>query len=273
MRTTNDFFILPNGVKIPVIGFGTWQVPNGESAYNSVLHALKAGYRHIDTALAYGNEKSVGRAVRDSGIDRGSIFITSKLPAEIKSYDQALKKYDETIKNLDLGYVDLYLIHAPWPWSEKGADYTKENIEVWKAMEKIYEGKSCRAIGVSNFNVRDIMAILDTCNIKPMANQIKYYIGYTEDDITKFCQENNILVEGYSPLATGKILVNKEIAVIAKKYNRTLPQICIRYLIENGVVPLPKSVTPERIVGNFDIDFEIAKDDMKYLNSLTETAR
>ncbi|HNX65762.1 MAG TPA: aldo/keto reductase [Bacteroidales bacterium] len=271
MKTINDFFILSNGVKIPVIGFGTWQIPDGKVAYDSVLFALKAGYRHIDTALAYGNEKSVGRAVRDSGIDRSEIFITSKLPAEIKSYDKALRKYDETISNLDLGYIDLYLIHAPWPWNEKGADYTKENKEVWRAMEEIYNGKNCRAVGVSNFNVKDMTAILDTCTVKPMVNQIKYYIGYTEDDITWFCRSNNILVEGYSPLATGRILANKEIDLLAKKYNRTLPQICIRYLIQHGVLPLPKSVTAERISENFAVDFEITKEDMKYLDNLKET--
>jgi diketogulonate reductase-like aldo/keto reductase len=271
MRTTNDFFTLANGVKIPVIGFGTWQIPDGEIAYNSVLFALKNGYRHIDTALAYGNEESVGRAVRDSGIDRSEIFITSKLPAEIKSYDLALKKFEETMANLGLGYVDLYLIHAPWPWSEKGADYTKENIEVWKAMEKIYRGGNCRAIGVSNFNVADLKAILDTCTVKPMVNQIKYFIGYTEDEITGFCRGKNILVEGYSPLATGRILGNREIGEMAKKYNKTLPQICIRYLLQNGVLPLPKSVTSERIKENINIDFEITPEDIKYLNSLRET--
>jgi len=273
MKTINDVFVLHNGVEIPVIGFGTWQIPDGKIAYDSVLFALKAGYRHIDTALAYGNEKSVGRAVRDSGIDRSEIFITSKLPAEIKSYDKALKKYKETVSNLDLGYIDLYLIHAPWPWSEKGADYTKENIEVWRAMEEIYKGKNCRAVGVSNFNVADMKAILDVCTIKPMVNQIKYYIGYTEDDITEFCKSNNVLVEGYSPLATGRILANRDIDLLAKKYNRTLPQICIRYLIQNEVLPLPKSVTPERIKENLFVDFEITKEDMNYLDSLKETVK
>lgn len=273
MNTYNDFFVLTNDVKIPSIGFGTWQIPNGDTAYNSVMSALKSGYRHIDTAYAYGNEESVGRAVRDSGIPRDQIFITTKLPAEVKNHDEALRRYEKSMANLGLGYTDLYLIHAPWPWAEKGADYTRENTEVWKAMEKIYSGGTCRSIGVSNFNVKDLTAILDTCSVKPMVNQIKFYIGYTEDDITGFCQKNNILVEGYSPLATGAILKNSSIAAVAEKYKRSVPQISVRYLLQKGVLPLPKSVTPSRIAENIDIDFVISDDDIRYLDNLKDTVK
>lgn len=268
MSISNESFVLENGVKIPKIGLGTWQVPNGETAYNSVAFALKNGYKHIDTALAYGNEQSVGSAVRDSGIDRSEIFVTSKLPAEIKNYEEALKKFDVTMENLGLDYIDLYLIHAPWPWHEIGADYTKENIEVWKAMEKIYEGGRCRAIGVSNFNVSDLTAIMKNGTIKPFVNQIRYFIGNTQEEITEFCHKNNILVEGYSPLATGAILNNETLAAMAEKYNTTLPQLCIRYVLQKGVLPLPKSTHPEYILKNADVDFEIAEEDMKYLDSL-----
>lgn len=266
-------FTLYNGIKIPAIGFGTWQIPNGEIAYNSALYALKNGYKHIDTARAYGNEESVGKAVRDSGISREEIFITTKLPAEVKSYKGALESYRKTMEKIGLDYIDLYLIHAPWPWTEIGADYTKQNIEVWKAMEEILDKGHCRAIGVSNFNVADLTAILENGTIKPVANQIKYYIGYTQEEITRFCQNNDILVEGYSPLATGAILNNSLIADMAKRYNTSLPKICIRYVIQNGVLPLPKSIHPEYIIQNADIGFEISDEDMKYLDSLTDTTK
>ena len=267
----NSFFELHNGVMIPAIGFGTWQVPDGEICYNAVANALRSGYRHIDTAKAYNNEKSVGRAVKDSGLRRDEIFITSKLPAEIKSYEGAWENFNKTMENLDTGYLDLYLIHAPWPWTEIGKDCTKENISVWKAMEEIYNSGRCRAIGVSNFSVKDLNAILDNGQIKPMANQIKYYIGNTQEEITDFCMKNEILVEGYSPLATGKILGNGHIKEIAEKYRTTVSKICIRYVFQKGVLPLPKSVTPERIQQNFDINFTISGEDMKYLDSLKET--
>jgi diketogulonate reductase-like aldo/keto reductase len=262
-----------NGDRIPAIGFGTWQIPDGNVCYDSVAFALKYGYRHVDTALAYRNEQSVGKAVRDSGIDRGEIFVTSKLPAEVKTYDGALRSFDRTMDNLGLEYLDLYLIHAPWPWSQKGADYTKENIQVWKAMEEIYKGGRCRAIGVSNFNVTDLNAILDSGTIKPMANQIEFYIGRTQEDVTSFCQKNDILVEGYSPLATGAILDNEAIMDVARKYGTTLPKICIRYVLQRNVLPLPKSTHPEYIRENFDINFEISDEDMNYLSALKTSAR
>jgi len=263
-----DFFTLANGVAIPTIGFGTWQIPSGDIAYNSVKEALKAGYRHIDTAQAYGNEASVGKAILDSGIPRREIFVTSKLPAEIKSYDKAVLHAELTMKNIGLDYIDLYLIHAPWPWTEIGANYTKENIDVWKAMEEFYESRKTRSIGISNFNVKDTEAILGTCRIRPMVNQIKLHIGHSQEEITEFCRKNNILIEGYSPLATGKILNNKEIARIAEKYGRTPAQVSVRYVLQKGALPLPKSVHPGYIRQNFDVNFEISNDDIRLLDSL-----
>ena len=265
---SNDFFTLANGVKIPAIGFGTWQIPSGDAAYNSVAAALKSGYRHIDTALAYGNEASVGQAIRDSGIDRNGIFVTSKLPAEVKSYERVVRYAEKTVKNIGLDFIDLYLIHAPWPWNEIGADYTKENIQVWKAMEEFYESGKTRAIGISNFNVKDINAILETCRIKPMVNQIKLHIGHRQEEITEHCRKNDILVEGYSPLATGRILENPSISAIAEKYGRSVAQVSVRYVLQKGALPLPKSTHPEYIKQNFDIDFEIGQEDMNYLDSL-----
>ncbi|MCU0459006.1 MAG: aldo/keto reductase [Bacteroidales bacterium] len=267
MKNTG-FFTLANGVNIPAIGFGTWQIPSGDVAYNSVREAIKAGYRHIDTAQAYGNEASVGKAILDSGIDRSEIFVTSKLPAEIKSYEQAVRRAEFTMKKIGLGYIDLYLIHAPWPWSEIGADYARENIEVWKAMEEFCESGKTRSIGISNFNVRDTEAILETCRIRPTVNQIKLHIGHPQEEITAFCRRNNILVEGYSPLATGRILGNGEIARIAGKYGKTVAQVSVRYVLQKGALPLPKSVHPEYIKQNFDVNFEISGEDMVRLDSL-----
>ena len=265
---SSDFFTLANGVKIPAIGLGTWQIPNGDKAYNSVLSALKSGYRHIDTALAYGNEDSVGRAISDSGIERSKIFVTSKLPAEIKKQDQVLRNADKTIRNIGLEYIDLYLIHAPWPWNEIGADYTRQNIEVWKVMEEFYESGKTRAIGISNFNVKDIDAILENSGIRPMVNQIKLHIGHPQKEITEHCKKNGIVVEGYSPLATGKLLNSAEISGIAKKYGKSVAQLSIRYVLEKEALPLPKSTHPEYIRQNLDVDFDISADDMRYLDSL-----
>ena len=263
-----DFFTLSNGVKIPAIGFGTWQTPPGDAAYNAVSEALRAGYRHIDTAQAYGNEASVGKAVLDSGIPRSEIFVTSKLPAEIKNYEQAVRRIDFTMKKIGLDYIDLYLIHAPWPWTEIGADYTKENIEVWKAMEEFYETGKTRSIGISNFNVQDTDAILDNCRIRPMVNQIKLHIGHSQEEITAHNRKNEILVEGYSPLATGRLLHNEEIARIAAKYGKSVAQLSVRYVLQKGALPLPKSVHPDYIRQNFDVDFEISEDDIRSLDSI-----
>ena len=268
---SNDYFSLKNDVRIPSIGFGTWQIPNGRATYDSVSYALECGYRHIDTALAYGNEESVGKAVKNSGIDRKEIFVTSKLPAQVKDHSKVSRSFEMTMENLGFDVLDLWLIHAPWPWGKKGSDFTIQNIEVWKAMEEIYESGKCRSIGVSNFNVSDLTSVMDNCKIIPMVNQIEFFIGHTQELITAFCKKNNILVEGYSPLATGDIINNKEIAKIARKYNVSVPQICIRYLLQNDVLPLPKSVHQKYIKENIEVDFEISTEDMKFLDGLKRT--
>jgi diketogulonate reductase-like aldo/keto reductase len=243
----NEFFTLNNGIKIPAIGFGTWQVAEGEEGYNSCLAALKAGYRHIDTAFAYGNEPSVARALKDSGLSRADVFLTTKLPADIKSYDGAREHFEASLKNLDTDYIDLYLIHAPWPWSDVGSDCTEGNISAWRAMIDIYKEGKVRAIGVSNFHVKDIKALIDATGFVPSVNQIRYFIGNTQDEITQYCQENGILVEAYSPLATGALVEHNELVSMAVKYGVTIPQLCIRFCIENKTLPLPKSVNEARI--------------------------
>ena len=264
----NEFFELHNGVKIPAIGFGTWQVKDGDEAYESTLWALEAGYRHIDTAHAYGNEASVGRALRECGIAREEIFVTTKLPSHIKTFDGAKEHFYESLSSLGLEYLDLYLIHAPWPWSNIGEDCTEGNIEAWRAMIDLYNEGKIRAIGVSNFAVKDIEAIVNATGVKPTVNQIRYFIGNRQDAITDYCQANGILIEAYSPLATGEIANHEKLASTAKKYGVTIAQLCIRYCIEKNTLPLPKSVHKERIAANIDLDFHIEKEDMDYLDSI-----
>ncbi|MGV9001829.1 MAG: aldo/keto reductase family protein [Candidatus Saccharimonadaceae bacterium] len=271
MTILKDTYTLNNDTIIPVIGFGTWQIPEGDEAYNATAFALKSGYRHIDTARVYGNEHSVGKAIADSGIAREDIFLTTKLPANIKTYESALEAFETSIKTLGVEYVDLYLIHAPWPWTDRGGDYTEGNIQAWKALETIYESKRAKAIGVSNFSVKDLEAILESGNVIPAANQIKFFIGNTEkEDVTKFCQEKGILIEAYSPLATGRILDKPEIQAIADKYGKTVAQVSIRYTLQRGTVTLPKSTHEKYILENADVDFVIDDEDMAYLNDLED---
>lgn len=264
----NEFFTLNNGVRIPAIGFGTWQISDGEEGYRACLSALKAGYRHIDTAYAYGNEQSVARALRDSGLSRSEVFITTKLPADVKTYEGAREHFEESLKNLESDYIDLYLIHAPWPWNDVGGDYTEGNITVWRALIDFYNEGRVRAIGVSNFHANDVKALIDATGVVPAVNQIRYFIGNTQNEITDYCQSLGIIVEAYSPLATGALVENSELASLAEKYRVSIPKLCIRFCIENGTLPLPKTVNEERIKANLDVDFSISKEDMEYLNGL-----
>ena len=273
MNVLDQDFVLSNGITIPKLGFGTWQIPN-DQVVNAVRLALKHGYRHIDTASAYQNEEGVGHAIRESGIERNGIFITTKVPAECKSYAEAKAIISQSLKNLNLGYIDLLLIHSPKPWSElfsgSNKTYFEENAAVWKAMEEAYADGIVKAIGVSNFEIQDIENINKRCTVTTMVNQIKYHIGYTQNDLVAFCQSNGILVEAYSPIATGKLLKNNDIAAIAKKYEKSLPQLCIRYVFQKGTLPLPKSTHEEYIIQDSQIDFEISPSDMGYLDDLSD---
>ncbi len=264
----DEFFELYNGVKIPKIGFGTWQTKDGEEAFQAVSWAFQYGYRHIDTAYAYHNEQSVAKAISAFGLKREDVFITTKLPANIKTYSEAKQYFYESLENLNTDYIDLYLIHAPWPWENVGLDCTQGNIDVWRAMIELYEQKKIRAIGVSNFHVKDIEAIYNATGVMPMVNQIRFFVGNTQEDITTYCQKNNILVEAYSPLATGELLDNERLKSMAEKYHTSLAKICLRYCIQRNTLPLPKSVHENRIKDNIDVDFEISSEDMDYLNSL-----
>lgn len=268
----DETYTLYNGVKIPKIGFGTWQTKDGDEAYNSVKWALEAGYRHVDTAYAYGNEESVGMAIKDSGVAREKIFITTKLPSDVKDFEGAKAHFEKSLTNLGTDYLDLYLIHAPWPWSDVGRDCTEGNIEVWKAMIELYKEKRVRAIGVSNFHPEHIEPLVKATGVKPMTNQIRFFVGNTQEKIYNYCKENGILVQAYSPLATGELLDNQLLKTLADKYGVPLSKICLAYCLQKGTNPLPKSTHKERIEGNLDINFTISDQDMKYLDELYHIA-
>lgn len=263
-----ETYELANGVKIPKVGFGTWQIPQAE-AQEAVYNALALGYRHIDTALAYHNEEGVGAAISYSGIPRDQIFVTTKLPAETKTYEGAKQDFETSLKNLGLDYVDLYLIHAPWPWAKRG-NYDKENKEVWKAMEEIYQSGRAKAIGISNFGVPEMKNIFDGATVKPMVNQIQYHVGYTENTITKFAKDNGLLVEAYSPLATGRLLQDPDLTAMAEQYNVSIAQLAIKFCLQNGVLPLPKATHRFHAESNAQLDFTISDKDMDKLNELEE---
>lgn len=268
MNPLQATYTLNDGVKIPTVGFGTWQIPDGDVAYDAVSFALDAGYRHIDTAYVYGNEKSVGRAIRDFGLPRGEVFVTSKLPAEVKTAGDVRRYADETLSNLGLDHLDLYLIHAPWPWGEAGErHWDSENTAVWQEMIRAQQDGLSRSIGVSNFDAHDLQNLLDTTSVVPAVDQIKYYIGFTEPIIRQAAKAAGILIEAYSPLATGGILNQPDLIAMAKRYNASVPQLAIRFCLQNGVLPLPKATSQAHVVANTKLDFTISDADMAKLNA------
>lgn len=264
-------FTLLNGNKAPALAYGTWLIKN-ENAKNCVLMALEAGYRHIDTAQAYGNEVGVGEGIKASGLKREDIYVTTKVQAEIKNYKKAKKSIDDSLKKLGLDYVDLILIHCPQPWIlfRSKRRFFKENIQVWKALEEAYKEGKVKAIGVSNFLVDDLQNIMDNCEIKPMVNQILCHIGNTPVDVIKFCQENGIVVESYSPIAHGAALNDEKIKAMADKYNVSIAQLCIKYTLQLDTISIPKASSKEHIEDNAKLDFEISQDDMVELMKLNK---
>lgn len=269
METLNSTFTLSNDVEIPCVGFGTWQTPDGKVAYDSVKTAIDTGYRHIDTAAAYENEESVGKAVQDSNIKREDLFITSKLWNSERGYDKTIAAFNETLKLLKTNYLDLYLIH--WPASETQFDNWDEiNVDTWRAITDLYKDGKIKAIGTSNFMPHHLKSLMET-EIKPMVNQIEYHPGYTQDEAVEYCKENGILVEAWSPIGSGRLLENESLKEIAVKYSKTVAQLCIRYALQNDVLPLPKSVTPERIESNTQVfDFKITDEDMTSINAMED---
>jgi diketogulonate reductase-like aldo/keto reductase len=271
MNALTGTYQLNGGTTIPKLGFGTWLLKEGDECYDAVAAALEAGYRHIDTARAYHNEASVGRAVRDSGIPREEIFITSKVPAEAKSYDAAVEQFAITMREIGLDYLDLLLIHAPWPWDEMGKDCRAENKEVWRAMEGFLADGRVRAIGVSNFTRPDLESLLPACTTIPAVDQIQWYIGYDVADTVAACAEHGIVVEAYSPFAHGRIVNHPDIVDMGRRYEVSAPQLSLRYLLQKGAVPLPKASTRDHILTNAQVDFEISDADMAILDGMHDT--
>lgn len=272
MSLLNETFTLKNQIKIPKIGLGTWQ-SSPEDAYHATKFALENGYRHVDTAATYKNEAAVGKALRDSGVPREEIFVTTKIPAELKSFQEAVDSIKRSMAELDTEYIDLVLIHAPRPWkimrdNPEQKKYFEGNIDVWKALEEAYQSGLIKSIGVSNFDQDDLQNIFDHCDVKPMVNQIIYHIGKTNEELLQFCKDNDLLVEGYSPIATGRLLDNADIKKIAENYQRSIPQLSIRYLLQKDILPLPKSVHEEYILDNAKVDFTISDEDMAFLDQL-----
>jgi len=268
MNHQTDTYKLSNGVGIPCIGFGTWQTPDGDVAVRSVAAAIEAGYRHIDTAQAYGNEESVGKGIRESGIDRKDLFVTTKLWNSNHSYKLTMRTFEESMNKLGLDYLDLFLIH--WPNPVAFRDHWQEaNAESWKAMEELYEAGKIRAIGVSNFRPHHIEEILKTAKIAPMVNQIRLCPGDTQDETVNWCRDHGMVLEAYSPLGIGQIFEVPEMQKLAAKYQRSIAQVCIRWSLQRGYLPLPKSVTPSRIQENLKVfDFELSDEDVRLIADL-----
>ncbi|WP_411842433.1 aldo/keto reductase [Salinicoccus sp. HZC-1] len=267
MKTLTDTFQLSNGTEIPCVGFGTWQTPDGPTAVNSVKKSIEAGYRHIDTAAAYKNEGSVGQAIKESGVAREELFITSKLWNTERGYEKTLAAFEQTLKELETDYLDLYLIH--WPASSSQFDNWEEiNLETWRAMTELYKAGKIKAIGVSNFMAHHLEALVQT-EVKPVVNQVEYHPGHAQDEVVSFCRQHDILIEAWSPIGSGRLLDNEALKEIASKYDKSVAQLCIKSVLQNGVLPLPKSVTPERIEENTHVfDFEISDEDMKQINAM-----
>jgi diketogulonate reductase-like aldo/keto reductase len=264
-------YILHNGVRIPSIGLGTWQIPEGNEAFDATLSALQAGYRHIDTAAAYGNEASVGRAIKASGLRRDQVFITSKLRAELKGYETAKKELTKTLTRLGVDHLDLYLIHAPKPWDvhTDGLEYTSQNIEAWKAFIEMHKEGKIRSIGVSNFYPEHLRPLIEATGFVPHVDQIFLCPGAVQKPTVDFALSRNILIEAYSPFATGRLFKHPALPALAEKYHRSMAQVALRWSLQKGFLPLPKSVTLERIQNNLEVfDFEILPEDMEILDHL-----
>jgi diketogulonate reductase-like aldo/keto reductase len=264
----DETFTLANGVAIPKLGLGTWRIDDA-AVVQVVRDAIGIGYRHIDTAQAYGNERGVGEGVRASGVARDELFVTTKLAAECKSFTEARERIDGSLKTLGLDHIDLMLIHSPQPWAEfrEGGHFFEGNLEAWRALEEAYEAGKLHAIGVSNFEAPDLDNLLDRGSVAPMVNQILAHVGNTPFDLIGYSRSKGLLVEAYSPVAHGAALKSARLAELAGKYGVGVAQLCIRYCLQLGLLPLPKSSSAEHIRDNAAIDFVISDEDMDALRN------
>lgn len=266
-----ETYTLSNGVAIPKLGLGTWFIKDAEVA-QAVKEAAKIGYRLIDTAQAYGNETGVGKGISQCGVKREEMFVTTKLAAEIKSYKEAVASIDGSLKKLELDYIDLMIIHSPKPWAKflENDHYFEGNREAWKALEEAYKAGKLKAIGISNFEKEDIDNIIDSCSVKPMVNQILVHISNTPEELIQYNKEKDILVEAYSPFGHGELFKNQEVAAMAEKYKVSVSQLAIRYCLELGLLPLPKTANPQHMETNAEVDFVINKEDMEVLKNVPQ---
>ncbi|MGT2833926.1 aldo/keto reductase [Streptococcus hyointestinalis] len=269
MSIFTETYTLNNGIAIPKIGLGTWEIENDKAA-QAVRDAIAIGYRHIDTAEGYNNEAGVGEGIRTSGISRKELFVTTKLQAAYKTYDEAKAGIEQSLADHDIDYIDLMIIHAPQPWESfrEGEHFFEGNLEAWKALEEHYQLGKIKAIGVSNFDEIDLQNILDNGSVKPAVNQILCHVGNTPFKLIDFCQKNDILVEAYSPIAHGAILGNTQIQAIADKYDVSLPQLCIKYDLQLNTVVIPKTANPAHMLSNAELDFIISENDMETLKTI-----
>ncbi|CAJ1201265.1 Glyoxal reductase [Companilactobacillus paralimentarius] len=267
MSIFDETITLNNGVKIPKLALGVWEISDDKVA-DAVKSAVDIGYRHIDTAQAYGNERGVGEGVRNASVNRDEIFVNSKVAAEIKNYDAAKQSIDETLNKMSLDYLDMMIIHNPQPWNEvnQGNDrHFEGNLETWRAMEDAVKEGKLKTIGVSSFGKEDLDNLIKNSSTKPAVNQVQIHIGDTPMDIIKYSQANDIAVEAFSPVAHGAAMKDERIKQMAAKYNVSVPQLCIRYDWQLNVIVLPKSANPEHMKANAELDFEISDEDMKTL--------
>ena len=263
----NETYTLANGLAIPKLGLGTWLIDDDKVA-DAVKAAVDGGYRLIDTAQAYGNERGVGEGVRGCGVPREQLFVGSKVAAEHKTYESAARSIDETLTKMGLDYLDPMIIHSPQPWVEVNQSdnrYVEGNRAAWRALEDAYKAGKVKAIGISNFQIGDIESLLETAEIKPMVNQILLHISNTPLELVDYCQQNGIAVEAYSPIAHGEILHQPDIQAMADKYGVSVPQLCIRYTLQLGTISLPKTANPAHMRTNAAVDFEISAADMETL--------
>ncbi|MBH0114959.1 aldo/keto reductase [Novosphingobium sp. YJ-S2-02] len=266
--TLKDTYTLSNGLAVPKLGLGTWMIED-DAVAQVVREAIEIGYRHVDTAQAYANERGVGEGVRTSGVAREDIFVTTKLEAGIKTYEEAKAAIAGSLEAMGLDYIDMMIIHAPQPWPEfrNGEHFFEGNLAAWRALEEAYEEGKLRAIGVSNFEKVDLDNLLENGKVKPMVNQILAHVSNTPFELIDYCQANDIVVEAYSPVAHGEILNNEQIAAVAGKYGVSVPQLCIRYCLQLGLIALPKSGNPDHIRDNAGVDFTISDEDMATLKA------
>ncbi|WP_425838659.1 aldo/keto reductase [Streptomyces fractus] len=270
MTILNETYTLSNGVEIPQLGLGTWFIDDDKAA-EAVRAAVEIGYRNIDTAQAYGNERGVGEGVRTAAVPRDELFVSTKLAAEIKDYDRAVASIDESLHKLGLDHIDLMLIHSPQPWDDfRGGDYAEGNRAAWRALEEAHQAGKIRSIGVSNFQQQDLENLLQGATVVPHVNQLLVHAGNTPSELLDYCAAKQILVEAYSPIAHGAILENAEVQAMAKKYGVTVPQLCIRYTLQLGTVSLPKTSNPDHMRSNAEVDFELSATDMDALRGLRD---